>query len=393
MSYNRLKFRGLKPVGLFLSVAMGVLLIGVTAVCQEITTAQAAQDAGAQWKTIVDQMNRNWEKTTSDIDADWNRYEKEQQLAWQAFKQAVEAKWTHAVYSTKKTWVDYNYNKDSRSRVDFEKGTVEIEVVLPSDGQSLKLQAREKIKEQTQKILSEEKSSGVNMFNNQLKDRKGRTVTDDTIEQFIQNEVLPKIETDDVPQRARDGVQRKKFTVRIDLVPDHLRVRAQKYLPIIKQNADRYQVDPKLILAIIHTESYFNPMAVSSCDAIGLMQVIPRWAGREAYQYIHGQDKLLRPSYLHDPANNIELGVTYLHLLKTRYFSHTPKNPKNRYLTICGYNWGPTAMKKKIVARYNVNAMSDSNLYRILRNKTPEETRNYLKRVTERMPIYAPFFN
>jgi len=39
----------------------------------------------------------------------------------------------------------------------------------------------------------------------------------------------------------------------------------------------RFSVDPKLLAAIIMQESRFDPLAISSAGALGLMQVIPRW--------------------------------------------------------------------------------------------------------------------
>ncbi len=69
---------------------------------------------------------------------------------------------------------------------------------------------------------------------------------------------------------------------------------------LVEQTADRQEVDPKLVRAIISVESDYNPNAVSRKGAMGLMQLIPATAHR------YGVDNPF------DPKQNIEGGVTYL---------------------------------------------------------------------------------
>ncbi len=45
----------------------------------------------------------------------------------------------------------------------------------------------------------------------------------------------------------------------------------------IHKYSTNYNIDPDLILSIMHVESSFNPKAVSSANAIGLMQVLSVW--------------------------------------------------------------------------------------------------------------------
>ena len=145
-------------------------------------------------------------------------------------------------------------------------------------------------------------------------------------------------------------------------------------------------------MAVIHTESYFNPFARSHAGAYGLMQVIPRYAGREAYQFIYKQDRIITPPYLYEPVNNINLGSAYLYLLYKKHFADIQGRDKRLYLTICGYNWGPTAIRQKIIQRYQVSFMSSDKLYGLLRYRTPKETSDYLEKVTERSTTYSQFF-
>jgi hypothetical protein len=73
---------------------------------------------------------------------------------------------------------------------------------------------------------------------------------------------------------------------------------------LVHQVATRSQVDPKLVHAIIQTESAYNPNAVSNKGAMGLMQLIPATAQRFGVE---------NPF---DAKQNIEGGVSYLrHLL------------------------------------------------------------------------------
>lgn len=66
---------------------------------------------------------------------------------------------------------------------------------------------------------------------------------------------------------------------------------------------DYPSVDPALVLAVIETESSFNPNASNGTN-LGLMQIAPRWHKARAER--------LSVSDWFDPASNIRLGVDYL---------------------------------------------------------------------------------
>ena len=146
----------------------------------------------------------------------------------------------------------------------------------------------------------------------------GTAVTEKNADRFVKEQLAPKMVVEEKPVVAKDGKPRLKVKVKIDLVPGHLKIRAARYAGPIGLAAKKYGLDPALIYAVIHTESEFNPKAKSPSGALGLMQIIPRSAGNEAYKYLYKQDKLVTPEYLYDPDNNILLGSTYLHMLMTR---------------------------------------------------------------------------
>ncbi|MEI6246699.1 MAG: murein transglycosylase domain-containing protein, partial [Acidobacteriota bacterium] len=87
---------------------------------------------------------------------------------------------------------------------------------------------------------------------------------------------------------------------------------APNFLPIVNKYAQSTGVDPALIFAIIYQESRFNPHAVSVAEAYGMMQLVPRSGGMEAFRKAKGESAQPTPEYLMDPENNIELGATYV---------------------------------------------------------------------------------
>ncbi|MEE9217864.1 MAG: lytic transglycosylase domain-containing protein [Acidobacteriota bacterium] len=116
----------------------------------------------------------------------------------------------------------------------------------------------------------------------------------------------------------------------------------------IDRVANRYRLDPEMILAIIHTESAFRSNAVSRKGAVGLMQLLPSTAeavAREIDLEWTGEE-LLR-----DPDINIELGTYYLSKLRDRFDSIEH--------AVVAYNEGPTR-----VARLQRNRASFPTMYR-----------------------------
>jgi soluble lytic murein transglycosylase-like protein len=103
--------------------------------------------------------------------------------------------------------------------------------------------------------------------------------------------------------------------------------RATLYNDLIEEHADRNVVSPDLVRALIQAESAFNPRAVSSKGAMGLMQLMPATAAE------HG---VVDPF---NPAENIRAGVKYLKQLLVSYEGRVE-------LALAAYNAGPGAVKK-----------------------------------------------
>jgi soluble lytic murein transglycosylase-like protein len=98
-------------------------------------------------------------------------------------------------------------------------------------------------------------------------------------------------------------------------------------LALVVGGARRHDVDPKLVHAVIRQESGYDPFAVSSKGAMGLMQLMPATADRFGVQNIF------------DPAENVRGGVLYLRHLLDRYNGDSA-------LSLAAYNAGEGAVDR-----------------------------------------------
>ncbi|MFW0766216.1 membrane-bound lytic murein transglycosylase MltC [Trabulsiella odontotermitis] len=176
------------------------------------------------------------------------------------------------------------------------------------------------------------------------------------------------------------------YSITINLVPNHLDKRAHKYIGMVRQSARKYGIDESLILAIMQTESSFNPYAVSRSDALGLMQVVQHSAGKDVFR-AQGKSGTPSRSYLFDPASNIDTGTAYLAMLNNVYLSGIDNPTSRRYAVITAYNGGAGSVLRvfsddKIRAASIINSMAPGDVYQTLTTRHPSaESRRYLYKV------------
>lgn len=101
----------------------------------------------------------------------------------------------------------------------------------------------------------------------------------------------------------------------------------KKYAPLIAKVALKYQVEEKLLHAVIQIESAYNVKAISSSGAVGLMQLMPATARR--YGVSNRKNAL----------QNIDGGTRYIKDLQKMFNS-------NLKLVLASYNAGEGAVKK-----------------------------------------------
>jgi soluble lytic murein transglycosylase-like protein len=143
----------------------------------------------------------------------------------------------------------------------------------------------------------------------------------------------------------------------------------QRFDDLIEQQASRSGIRQDLVRAVIQVESAFNPYAVSTKGAMGLMQLMPATA-RE-----------LGVANPFDPSQNIRGGVDYLRQLLDRY------NNDER-LALAAYNAGPGAVDRSGQAVPAIRETRDyvSRVSSIAGQKAASPTRNpstHIYRVVE----------
>jgi membrane-bound lytic murein transglycosylase C len=79
-----------------------------------------------------------------------------------------------------------------------------------------------------------------------------------------------------------------RYTISIDMVATHKDIAGGKYVKYVKSAGQQYNVPISLVMAIMETESSFNPFARSQSNALGLMQIKADTAGRDYFEIIKG---------------------------------------------------------------------------------------------------------
>ncbi|WHZ22356.1 MAG: Membrane-bound lytic murein transglycosylase C [Nitrospira sp.] len=293
-----------------------------------------------------------------------------------------------------KKYVKYTQNYRSRAIVDFDAGNILIETLDEKDPRASLKNAV------VTTLLTPDDPRSVDLFSDKeitligdkepylfglVVDRAGKPVrTPAEAEQFAES-LLAKGPT--TRQVEREDGQKTAHLVNIPMVTNFSHKQAEKYRGVVAQFAERYQISPSLVFAIIRTESNFNPFAVSSAPAYGLMQLVPTSGGRDAYRKAKGEDKAPTRDYLFDPENNIELGTAYLNVLTYSQLDDVTDLVSREYCVISAYNTGAgnvfkTFSKDQRSALQQINGMQPAALYDRLRTALPyQETRDYLAKV------------
>ncbi len=287
-----------------------------------------------------------------------------------------------------KKYVKYTDHYQSRASIDFESGLITVETLTST---APKQQLRKAI---ITTLLTPANPEDVDLFSDkavqlkgepflygQVKDQDGQSIRWPwRAEQYADYLLAHNLKIDKLRDKTR-------YRVQFSMVKDHDLSRSYRYASLVKQYSRQYKLSESLVYAVIQTESAFNPFAVSSAGAYGLMQVVPATAGKDVYQYVLNRQGQPSPQTLLSPQNNIEIGSGYLHLLDTRYLKKIAQSRSRHYAMISSYNGGVGATlrtfdKKQSAAFAKINREKPTYVYQQLVTHHPfSESRNYLKKV------------
>jgi membrane-bound lytic murein transglycosylase C len=303
----------------------------------------------------------------------------------------------------RKRYVKYTQNYLSRAIVDFDKGTVLVETLDQT-------QPRNSLKNAiVTTLLTPNDPRAVDLFSDKavpltgeqdpyllglVSDQRGDSIrSPEAAEQFADYLIQRHTETRTIDW---NGASKTALFVTIPMVANFTNRQADKYRALVVKFSEQYRISPSLVFAVIRTESNFNPFAVSSAPAYGLMQLVPSSGGREAYRKAKGQDTAPSRDYLFNPENNIELGVAYLNVLSYDQLEEIENAVSREYCVISAYNTGPRntlkAFSSDALAAVNqINGLEPPAVYDRLRRNLPyHETRDYLAKVVTFRKQFIP---
>jgi membrane-bound lytic murein transglycosylase C len=303
---------------------------------------------------------------------------------------------TETKLPSRTSYIKYTQNYKSRAIVDFDAGQITVETVDDKDPKTSLKNAL------VTTLLTPDDPRAVDLFSDKavtltsakqpyllglVQDQAGKPIaTPPQAESYADYLLREKSQTRKV--EVKEGTRDALFVV-FSMVANFQNKQAEKYRAVVSKYAAQHKVSPSIVFAVIRTESNFNPFAVSSAPAYGMMQLVPASGGREAYRAVKGRDEMPSKEYLFDAENNIELGTAYLGVLSSKQLDYVSNGTSREYCVISAYNTGPSNVlkafaKDKVAAVNSINRLEPPGVYERLRTSLPyEETRQYLVRVVD----------
>lgn len=381
--------------------------------------AQSASEFQTQQMQSFSEEKKEFGLYKESQEKEFASYQESQMKAFNEYKREVGTLWEEPKMSTKKSWVAYTPDKKSRTDVDFSKELITVETIASSPQE-----AKQRLKIALAKVVTVDTKTvqETDPLEKELaKIQKPAGVVDAKVKaepilanvvfetpptkQSVVTYVNKNISDTTIKEKKSNKVKHAKvYSVSVKMPQDAMLKRSKTYYSEIKKHAQKQKLPMPLVFAIMHSESNFNPRARSHIPAYGLMQIVPKSAGIDSYNYLYKKKKLVTGTYLYNSTNNITMGTAYLHILYYRYLKKI-KNPDSRlYCTIAAYNTGSGniawAFNKDKNLKYrsklsmnnaadDINALTPEQVYkRLIRDLKYDEPREYLKKVSKRMSAY-----
>ena len=153
----------------------------------------------------------------------------------------------------------------------------------------------------------------------------------------------------------------------------------RKYSEFVEKYAEAYNVPEALIYATIKVESNFEPNAVSSAGAKGLMQIMP-----DTFLWLTGDEHLgehLSVGDMLDPEVNIRYGVYYLKYLHAKFDRNVP-------VIAAAYNGGEGNVMKWLADKKYSDGEGGLKDY----PDAFSETENYVAKINKTLEMYEKLY-
>jgi len=322
-------------------------------------------------------------------------------------KKKVGQRWgkSEAKMPSSHQFVKYTKNYKSRAIINFDSGLISIETIETLNKSNSTKNLKSAI---ITTLLTPKDPRSVDMFSAKITRLSGRPYLYGLVKNHREQNIATVYRAENyanflVKNQAKrrkiriSGTNTSVYYVKIHMINNHLNTRAKRYSPYVNKFARRYRISRSLVYAIMQTESNFNPYAISSAPAYGLMQIVPHTGGRDAYKKVHGFDKIPSSHYLLNYINNIQMGSAYINLLYYRYLSKIHNPVSREYCLIAAYNTGIGNVyslfsnnRERAIER--INRLSSSQIYQYLRRHLrAKEARDYLYKVIKARPRYVNF--
>jgi membrane-bound lytic murein transglycosylase C len=349
------------------------------------------------------------------VEAGLKDYHETYQQEFKTYSEKIVSQWGEFKDSGPSVWVSYADSEQVRRSVDFNNGEVQVDMLVDK-GTKIKQVKQEldkavfRLMNTTQKqayqsdVVANRVEQKLSRYGDlveraELTDQRLFSM-DDMVSIQINHDGFFKVSNHDKNVAITDvltSAKKGKDIIRVSFKVSHsIHEKAMKYAATVTEAAKNEEINDELIYAIMETESSFNPLAKSPIPAYGLMQIVPYTAGKDATNYLYGKPKILAPSYLFKPENNIAIGAAYLHVLHYKYLRRVTDEASRIYCAIAAYNTGASNVAKAFIdqASFNravpeINKLSAEQVYSKLRKYLPrKETREYVEKVSRRMEKY-----
>ena len=286
--------------------------------------------------------------------------------------------------------VKYSDHYLSKSSIDFASGKIRVETIDTSNPtqalQDAIVRALLTPKDPRGMDLysdSEVKFDGKPFLAGLIKDNQGQDILYEwRAKKYAQYLVANQLKT------RTDAKGHKVYYVDLQMSADYQKLAGNSYQALAQRYAKQFSLDPALVMAIIHTESNFNPYAMSHVPAYGLMQIVPSTAGADSHEFITGSKGVPTKTMLFTPEVNIQYGSAYLHILFNRYLQGIKDPKSHEYCVIAAYNTGSGNVlrafhsdRKQAISV--INSLSPEQVYKRLTTRlSQDEARRYVQKVT-----------